>query len=195
MAFIVDGGNTVNSFVMLQKTSLENGRTTWQHGRNVRIYADVNVTLHDVPRRRAFRWDLSARSWDKGADLQTDNMILLTKGPVSKQRIDTFTGSESLQRRSDLSPPCERSGRGTRGRQRSQVLRRRLTLFTGTAGTKEYDAISLSTAAARRSPDANSRTRSFQKNWSVSAGEPAHKRAAMIASHLARAARVCLASL
>ena len=130
MAFIVDGGSTVNSFVMLLKTSLEHGRTTWQHGRNVRIYADVNVTLHDVPRRRAFRWVLSARSWDKGADLQTDNMILLTKGPVSKQRIDTFTGSESLQRRSDLSPPCKRSGRGTRGRQRSQVLRRRLTLFT-----------------------------------------------------------------
>ena len=32
------------------------------------------------------------------------------------------------------------------------------TLFTATTGTEEYDAISLSTAAARRSPDANSRS-------------------------------------
>ena len=35
------------------------------------------------------------------------------------------------------------------------------TLFTATTGTEEYDAISLSTAASRRSPDANSKTRSF----------------------------------
>ena len=47
------------------------------------------------------------------------------------------------------------------------------TQFTATTGTEEYDAITLSTAAARRSPDANSSTRSFQGNWSVSAGEPA----------------------
>ena len=42
---------------MLLKISLEHGRTTWQHGRNVRIHADVNVTLHDVleRRRRVFR--------------------------------------------------------------------------------------------------------------------------------------------
>ena len=42
----MDGGNTVNSFVMLLKTPLEHGRTTWQHGRNVQNHADVNVTLH-----------------------------------------------------------------------------------------------------------------------------------------------------
>ena len=44
----MDGDNTVNSFVMLLKIPLEHGRATWQHGRNVRIHADVNVTPHDV---------------------------------------------------------------------------------------------------------------------------------------------------
>ena len=43
LIFIVDGGNTVNSFVM---GPLEHGRATWQHDTDVQIHADVNGTLH-----------------------------------------------------------------------------------------------------------------------------------------------------
>ena len=48
LIFIVDGGNTVSSFVM---DPLEHGRATGQHDRNVQIQADVKVTLHDVVER------------------------------------------------------------------------------------------------------------------------------------------------
>ena len=39
----------------------------------------------------------TCRDFEVSTREQTDNMILLTKGPVPKQKIDTFTGSESQE--------------------------------------------------------------------------------------------------
>ena len=63
------------------------------------------LDLPTRPRRRAPHWVLPAHAWHNGADLQTEK-----KACSASNMIDTFTGSESLQRRSDLSPPCKRSG-------------------------------------------------------------------------------------
>ena len=47
----------------------------------------------------------TCRNFEVRTREQTDNMTLLTKGPVPKQRIDTFTGSESQEDIRALSKP------------------------------------------------------------------------------------------
>ena len=47
---------------------LEHGGATWQHDKNVRIHADVNVTLHDVVERSAVEsagYNVNEAGWKK----------------------------------------------------------------------------------------------------------------------------------
>ena len=87
LIFIVDGGKTVNSFVMCSKDPLEHGRATWQHDMNVQILADVNVTLQDVVERSVVNstgffandiwWEKHSRNNTEMSNLQTSRVLLL----------------------------------------------------------------------------------------------------------------------